>query len=319
MTLPLFAVLSHYEVPIAFAFFIWVGIYGVMVGVADVGLRGRLVQRQERPAPVRGDHAGRQPGRARRLQAHGTGGGRAVAHGAHDPRDLHARRHAVPRQSRTRRDPGRIARGRDRTLPARAASCSAASAWCCATATCCTIALFVVLLNWINTRANSSLPISSKADAVARVAESGGTLDLGSLITEFYGNFNFWVTLISLASSCSWFRASTRLVGVRGALLVHPIIVAAGIWPAGARADDRRVHSDLLADPPDQVCRERPRLLADEHHAAGVVPAGRPRLEIRRQDGDRHVLLALRRPHPGRRRYTSGSICWTGKRTSSRC
>ena len=33
---------------------------------------------------------------------------------------------------------------------------------------------------------------------MARVAESGGTLDLGSLITEFYGNFNFWVTLISL-------------------------------------------------------------------------------------------------------------------------
>ena len=30
-TLPLFAVLAHYEVPIAFAFFIWVGIYGVMV------------------------------------------------------------------------------------------------------------------------------------------------------------------------------------------------------------------------------------------------------------------------------------------------
>ena len=30
-TLPLFAVLAHYQVPIAFAFFIWVGIYGVMV------------------------------------------------------------------------------------------------------------------------------------------------------------------------------------------------------------------------------------------------------------------------------------------------
>lgn len=30
-TLPLFAVLAHYQIPIAFAFFIWVGIYGVMV------------------------------------------------------------------------------------------------------------------------------------------------------------------------------------------------------------------------------------------------------------------------------------------------
>ena len=43
--------------------------------VADVGLRGRLVQRQERPAPVCGDHAGRQPGRACRRQAHAGAGG----------------------------------------------------------------------------------------------------------------------------------------------------------------------------------------------------------------------------------------------------
>jgi len=63
---------------------------------------------------------------------------------------------------------------------------------------------------------------------VTRVAESGGTLDLGTLITAFYGNFNFWVTLISLAIQLFLVSRIYQAVGVRGALLVHPIIVAVG-------------------------------------------------------------------------------------------
>ena len=90
------------------------------------------------------------------------------------------------------------------------------------------MALFVVLLNWINTTGEYILADFVKADAVARVAESGGTLDLGALITEFYGNFNFWVTLISLAIQLFLVSRVYQLVGVRGALLVHPIIVALG-------------------------------------------------------------------------------------------
>ena len=63
---------------------------------------------------------------------------------------------------------------------------------------------------------------------MARVAASGGTLDLGTLITEFYGNFNFWVTLISLGIQLFLVSRIYQAVGVRGALLVHPIIVALG-------------------------------------------------------------------------------------------
>jgi AAA family ATP:ADP antiporter len=91
-----------------------------------------------------------------------------------------------------------------------------------------TIALFVVLLNWINTTGEFILADYVKADAEARVAASGGTLDLGTLITEFYGNFNFWVTLISLAIQLFLVSRIYQAVGVRGALLVHPIIVAMG-------------------------------------------------------------------------------------------
>ena len=63
---------------------------------------------------------------------------------------------------------------------------------------------------------------------MARVAESGGALDLGSLITEFYGNFNFWVTLISLVIQLFIVSRVYHLVGVRGALLVQPVILALG-------------------------------------------------------------------------------------------
>jgi len=91
-----------------------------------------------------------------------------------------------------------------------------------------TIALFVVLLNWINTTGEFILADFVKADAVARVAASDGALDMGSIITAFYGNFNFWVTLISLVIQLFLVSRIYQVVGVRGALLVHPIIVAVG-------------------------------------------------------------------------------------------
>jgi AAA family ATP:ADP antiporter len=90
------------------------------------------------------------------------------------------------------------------------------------------MALFVVLLNWINTTGEFILADFVKADAVAQVTASGGKLDLGTLITEFYGNFNFWVTLISLVIQMFLVSRIYHLVGVRGALLFQPVIVALG-------------------------------------------------------------------------------------------
>ena len=127
-------------------------------------------------------------------------------------------RAAVPEGSRASRS----------TAPGPRRSCWAASDWCCATATCCMIALFVVLLNWINSTGEFILADYVKADAVAQVADSGGTLDMGTLIAAFYGNFNFWVTLISLFIQLFLVSRVYQLVGMRGALLVQPIIVTMG-------------------------------------------------------------------------------------------
>jgi AAA family ATP:ADP antiporter len=90
------------------------------------------------------------------------------------------------------------------------------------------IALLVVLLNWINTTGEFILADFVQRDAIERVAASGGALDKGALITAFYGSFQFWVTFTGLAIQLFLVARIYHHVGVRGALLVHPVIVAAG-------------------------------------------------------------------------------------------
>jgi ATP:ADP antiporter, AAA family len=90
------------------------------------------------------------------------------------------------------------------------------------------IALLVVLLNWINTTGEFILADFVQRDASARALASGGTLDPGVLITEFYGGFHFWVTLAGLAIQLLLVARIYRAVGVRGALLVLPVVAAVG-------------------------------------------------------------------------------------------
>jgi len=90
------------------------------------------------------------------------------------------------------------------------------------------IALLVVLLNWINTTGEFILADFVQRDAEARVSAAGGALDEGTLITEFYGSFNFWVTLVGLAIQLLLVARIYRQFGIRGALLIHPVVVAIG-------------------------------------------------------------------------------------------
>jgi AAA family ATP:ADP antiporter len=90
------------------------------------------------------------------------------------------------------------------------------------------IALLVVLLNWINTTGEFILADFVQHDAARRAAASGGALDAGVLIAAFYGNFQFWVTLVGLSIQLFLVARIYRFVGVRGALIVHPVVVALG-------------------------------------------------------------------------------------------
>jgi AAA family ATP:ADP antiporter len=90
------------------------------------------------------------------------------------------------------------------------------------------IALLVVLLNWINTTGEFILADFVQRDAAARVAASGGALTASVLIAEFYGSFQFWVTVVGLAIQLFLVARIYRTVGVKGALVIHPVVVAIG-------------------------------------------------------------------------------------------
>ncbi len=90
------------------------------------------------------------------------------------------------------------------------------------------LALMAILLNWINTSGEYLL-----ADVVQRhvdsvVSAAGGTLDKATLIAAFYGNFQFWFTLVGLLIQIFLVARIYRYVGVRGALLVLPVVAFIG-------------------------------------------------------------------------------------------
>jgi AAA family ATP:ADP antiporter len=90
------------------------------------------------------------------------------------------------------------------------------------------IALLVVLLNWINTTGEFIFADFVKRAADAQALASGGALSADVLITEFYGSFHFWVTLVGMLIQLLLVARIYRAVGIKGALLVHPIVVAIG-------------------------------------------------------------------------------------------
>jgi AAA family ATP:ADP antiporter len=227
VTLPLFALLAHFQVSIAFAFFIWVGIYGVMV----------VSQMWAFAADSFNVRSGQRLFIVIMLGANlGALAGSKITQAAVDvlsPMGLMIlatctlgatlflatpERAAIPPGSRA------IEPEQHRPVPKWLGGITLVLQ----DRYLLHMALFVVLLNWINSTGEFILADYVKADAVAQVAASGGTLDLGTLITEFYGNFNFWVTLVSLVIQLFLVSRIYHLVGVRGALLVQPVIVAVG-------------------------------------------------------------------------------------------
>ncbi|MEO6081157.1 MAG: Npt1/Npt2 family nucleotide transporter [Steroidobacteraceae bacterium] len=226
-TLPLFALLLHNGVPIAFAFYVWVSIYGVMVvaqlwAFAADSFNPRSGQRLF-VVIVLGANMGALAGAkltGLTVEALKPMGLMILATCTLGATLLLARpeRAAIPEGSRAlpierrAQPPPRLLGGiglvlRDRYLLV--------------------IAAFVVLLNWINSTGEFILSDFVKAHAAASVP--GGDAEALSLyIASFYGNFSFWVTLVSLAIQLLLVSRIYQIMGMRGALLVHPVIVTLG-------------------------------------------------------------------------------------------
>ncbi|HEX9207294.1 MAG TPA: Npt1/Npt2 family nucleotide transporter [Steroidobacteraceae bacterium] len=226
VTLPLFAGLLWAGAPIEFVFFIWVGIYGLMVvsqmwAFAADSFNLKSGQRLF-PLIMIGANLGALVGSKLAQLAAATlspAGLMVLATSTLAATLLLAgpERAAVPEGSRAiaaehGRPVPRLLGGiglvlRDRYLLQ--------------------IAVLVVLLNWINTTGEFILADLVKAEAVRRIA-ADSTLDMSTLLTAFYGNFQFWVTVVGLFIQLFLVSRIYRTVGIRGALLIHPILVAVG-------------------------------------------------------------------------------------------
>lgn len=226
VTMPLFAILANAGVTIAIPFFVWVSIYGVMVvsqmwAYAADSFNVKSGQRLFVVIMLGANLGALVGAKVAQLAAEALSpiGLMVLAAGTLATTLLLAgpERRAVPEGSRavsvenSNRPVPRLLGGiglvlRDRYLLQ--------------------IALLLILLNWINSTGEFILADIIKAEAQSRVATSAGVLDLGAIITSLYGQFNFWVTLASLCIQLFLVSRIFRVMGVRGALLIHPIVVA---------------------------------------------------------------------------------------------
>ncbi len=89
------------------------------------------------------------------------------------------------------------------------------------------IAGLVILLNWVNTTGETILAHFVSQHATSVAAESPG-LERGDVIAAFYGDFFFWVNLVGFAMQAFLVARIYRWLGVSGALLILPAIAAIG-------------------------------------------------------------------------------------------
>jgi len=89
------------------------------------------------------------------------------------------------------------------------------------------LALLILLLNWVNTTGEYIL-----AELVVRQADAavsaGSAASKSEYIASFYGNFFFVVNLLTVLIQVSLVARIIRRIGVRGAVLVLPVITLIG-------------------------------------------------------------------------------------------
>ena len=153
------------------------------------------------------------------------------------------------------------------------------------------IAVFVLLLNWINSTGEFILADFVKAHAEGHIAAGEADASLHCLVLRQFPVLGDAGQPGNPVAAGIAHLPSRRHTGCAAGPPHH---CRRGLWAAGPCAGARRFHPDFLADPPHQGGRQRCGLFIDEHHAADAVPAGGQRLEVRGQDGHRYVLRALR-------------------------
>ena len=89
------------------------------------------------------------------------------------------------------------------------------------------IALFVLLLNWVNSTGAYILATFVSAHAEATALASGGTVTSGEVLAGFYGNYFAWIAALQIGLQLFLVSRIFRWFGVRGAILVLPLVMVA--------------------------------------------------------------------------------------------
>ena len=226
VTLPLFAGLVRAGAPVEFVFFVWVGIYGQMVvsqlwAFAADSINVKSGQRLF-PVIMIGANLGAVVGAKTAQLAAATlsvGGLMIFATGTLAATLLLVgpERAAVPERSRA------VAVGHGQAVPRWLGGIGLVLR----DRYLMLVAMLVVVLNWVNSTGEYILADLFKREAELRVA-ADPSLDVGELVAAYFGNFQFWVTVGSLAIQLFLVSRIYAVAGVRGALLVHPALVAIG-------------------------------------------------------------------------------------------
>lgn len=90
------------------------------------------------------------------------------------------------------------------------------------------IAAMTVILNWVSSTGDYLLARSVESYAENLAATSDIAVDITTVIGTFYGGFYAWVNLLTLLIQLFLVARIVRFAGIRGALLVLPLIMIAG-------------------------------------------------------------------------------------------
>ncbi len=148
------------------------------------------------------------------------------------------------------------------------------------------LAALVVLLNCVSTTGDYLLTELVLRDTAVRLA-ADPTLDKSALLATFYGDFYFMVNAMTVALQLLLVGRVFRVLGVGGAILVLPFVALLGYGLLAALPI-------LGAHPPREGRRERLELLRHEHGAPRTVPTVARSAPVSGQDGHRRLLLPRR-------------------------
>ena len=95
------------------------------------------------------------------------------------------------------------------------------------------MAVFIVLLNWINSTGEYILAEVVLRHANLLAQSSPGGLEINEIIAGFYSNFIFWVTLLGLLIQVFLVSRIYRFVGLCKALMILPLVAVVGYGVLG--------------------------------------------------------------------------------------